>query len=261
MAAVGLFTLSTSKLNEGILGGLGTGFAEATRTRQGSASGVAGFSGSANETRTRVSSATGVAGFNGTASATRSTSATATGSPGLSGTASASATTSGTAAGSPNIDGSASATTALSGAADGTPDIAGSTSRVTQRVGQASGAPDLLGAATATRTRSATASGTPDTPPTPPTPTPTPDVAQGGGPRLFYPQPIPRPQRPRETHLAGAAHGYRRARARLVGAAGRTGSAAGSNAVTGLCSGLRWPDDREVLRRKQNHDLILLELM
>ena len=40
MAAIGLFTLNTSKLNEGVLGGLGTGFAQATRTRTASASGV-----------------------------------------------------------------------------------------------------------------------------------------------------------------------------------------------------------------------------
>ena len=266
MAAIGLFTLNTSKLNEGVLGGLGTGFAEATRTRIATAAGAPGFAGSASNASTRTATASGVAGFVGSASATRTTTSTATGSPSLAGSATSTSVATASTSGSPGLGGSASDVATRSATATGSPDVLGAASAMQSTTATTTGSPDLVGSASAARTRSSSAQGTPDVPPPPPPPPPAPDVAVGSGPRLFYPQ-RPRKVEPQATHAVGSARGYRRARAVINGAAGRTGAATATHVTTSMCVGVRWPDDIEVVRRRhvarlrrQEADLILLEL-
>jgi hypothetical protein len=260
MAAVGLFTLNTSKLNEGVLGGLGTGFAEATRTRTATAAGAPGFAGSASNASTRTATASGVAGFVGSATATRSTTSSATGAPALSGSA--------------------------------------KTARVWQPVPQAGHlvwvarqvmrphaqqlrrvhlrlrVGQVMSRHVAQPRRVHLAYSVRQV-----------QRAQDrqarkahqmchhrrhhhrhhlhlmlpwGGPRLFYP-PRPRKVEPQATHAVGSARGYRRARGAINGTAGRTGAASATYVNTSLCVGVRWPDDREIAQRKRRaHELELL---
>jgi len=63
------------------------------------------------------------------------------------------------------------------------------------------------------------------------------------------------------THREGVARGYNRSRGIATGIAGKSGAVRGSSICTGLCAGVRWPDDRELGRRKrraQETDLLIL---
>jgi hypothetical protein len=141
--------------------------------------------------------------------------------------------------------------------------VSGSASGASVSLGDTSGSPALTGQASGASESTGTASGSPDVPPDPAPPEP--EVIVGGGPRFFIPQP-PRPPRPQlvATHREGVARGYNRARGRATGAVGQTGAARGFAISTGLCAGARWPDDRELTRRRRVKDeselLTLLEM-
>lgn len=246
MAAIGLFTLNTSELNEGILGGLGTGFAQGSSTNTGTASGAAGLVGSASGSSESAGTANGAVGFAGSASG--------------------SSTSTGTATGAAQLTGQASGATSTAGAATGAPSVSGSASGVSVSLGDTSGTPALTGQASGASESTGSATGSPDVPPTPPTPpAPTPEDIVGGGPRFFIPRP-PQPPRPQlqSIHREGTAHGYLRARGRATGITGQVGTARGSAICTGLCAGVRWPTDEIVARWARQaieQELLTLELL
>jgi len=245
MAAIGLFTLNTSKLNEGILGGLGTGFAEGSTASTGAASGVAGFAGSA----------TG---------STQSTGAAA-GSPDLSGSGTGSTNSAGQVSGSVGFAGSATGASVSNGSATGSPQLSGVLLGDTQSSSTATGFPDLAGIVVGVTSSTGQATGSPDVPPTPPVPlTPEPEPVTGHSPRVFYPVRPARPKRPPQPRTAtGSVRGDSVTTYKVRGSQGLSGLVVSVSVSQGNCTGIRWPDGAEIQRRicrKQDNDLILLEL-
>jgi hypothetical protein len=132
--------------------------------------------------------------------------------------------------------------------------------------GTVAGLPGVAGLVTGVSVSAGSATGTPDVPPPPPPPPP--PIPQpaifGGGPR-YYPAPIPKPlPTPVAEHYSGTVKGTTFNTFRLRGLAGKRGLITGVQSVTGVCSGVRWPDDKEIKRRKhraEENDLISLGIL
>jgi hypothetical protein len=245
----GLFTLNDDplgKLDQGVLGGFGTGFIVGQSTTSGTVSGAQGFTGSVAGQSTSAGSASGFLG--------------------LAGSASGSSTTSGAANGAPLLSGFVNGSSLSSGTAIGTEGNTGSVTGASVSTGSAQGAPQLSGAADGASASSGTATGSPDVPPEPPTPpAPTPQQPEGFARWLWDNQPIRRPQPAPQPippkHATGGARGRSRATGNTVGTCGYAGAARGAVSVTGRCIGVRYPSDELVARwarQAMEHELLTI---
>ena len=246
MAAVGLFTLDTSKLNEGIIGGLGTGYVEGVSTVTGSVSGVVGFNGTVIGSSTTTSLVTGSVNFVGSVSGNNLSSGLASGFPLLFGVVSNTNELTGEINGSPNLIGNIVGVSTVVNVVNGSPTLSGHVDGVSFSSGSAQGSPDV-----------------PPEPPTPPTPQPVPDAIGGSAYspyKLVHWQPPKKPT-PIAVKVNGSAQGYSITNGIVVGSLTHSGNAFGSVVSFGLVAGVKYPTDELVARwkrQKQENELLTI---
>lgn len=203
----GLFTLNTSKLDEGVLGGPGTGFVVGESVSAGSVAGVQGFTGSAAGVQVSSGSCVGSAGFTGVVSGSQ--------------------VSAGSVAGVVGKPGGASGSSVSTGTVTGTIAVSGSVAAVQTTTGTVAGSPTLTGSASGVGVSSGSVSG--DAPVPPPPPPPPPPVPDSGGGRWWVPEQL--------THLSGSVVGVQGAAVGVV-----TGTAVRTESRTGTVVSVRVSD-------------------
>lgn len=251
MAAVGLFTLDTSKLNEGIIGGLGTGYVDGVSTVTGSVSGVVGFNGTVSGSNTTTGLVTGSVNFVGNVSGNNLSSGLVSGFPLLFGVVSNTTELTGQGVGSPNLIGNIVGNSTVVNVVNGSPTLFGHVDGVSFSAGSAQGSPDI-----------------PPEPPTPPTPQPVPDAIGGSAYspyKLVHWQP---PKKPTPLAIAikvvGSAQGFSITNGIVIGSLARSGNVFSSVISAGEVAGVKYPTDELVARwkrQKQENELLTIGLL
>ena len=233
----GLFTLNTSKLDEGVLGGSGTGFVVGESVSAGSVTGVQGFTGSAAGSQVSTGFVAGSAGFTGVVSGSQVSAGSVSGVVGKPGEASGSSVSIGTVTGTIAVSGSVAAAQTTTGTVTGSPSLTGFASGVGVSSGSVSG----------------------DAPVPPPPPPPAPVIDSGGG-RWWVPEQL--------THLSGSVVGVQGAAVGVV-----TGTAVRTESRTGTVVSVRVSDGfaagighliipislSDIQRRQLENELMLID--
>ena len=227
MAVVGLFTLGTSKIGFGILGGHGTGFVDGVSLSTGAVvGGVQGFTGSATGASTSSGSVSGIVSFVG----------------------------------------SVNGVTVSTGTATGFKNKTGSVAGITTSDGSSVGFPSLSGESSGAILSTGSAQGSKDVPPSPPAPDPSGGGGSASSPyKLVHWQPAKKKTTiPRPTHFSGKSHGYTSGKTIVVGLVNNFGEISGSTFNSGFASGVRYPTDEVVAqwnRQKLENELLTIGLL